>query len=71
MTDNDFNIIPAVESLQSVPGLTPAKQREQRKRRQNQPVRRPEPEAEQSTDKTEKEQQMSDHDNAHVIDYRA
>ncbi len=35
MADNDYNIIKPVDSLHSIPGLTPAKQREQRKRRQN------------------------------------
>jgi hypothetical protein len=71
MTDNDFNIIPAVESLQNVPGLTPAQQREQRKRRQNKPAPQHEPEAEPSEDDTENPRPMSGRDNAHSIDYRA
>jgi len=35
MADNDFNIIKPVENLQNIAGLTPAKRREQRKKRQN------------------------------------
>jgi len=34
MADNDSNIIKPVESLQNIPVLTPAKRREQGKRRQ-------------------------------------
>jgi hypothetical protein len=71
MTDNDFNIIPAVESLQNVPSLTPAKQREQRKRRQSKPAQQHEPDEEQSKDDTENDRQMSGRDDTHSIDYRA
>ena len=35
MPDNDYNIIKPVESLHNIAGLTPAKRREERKRRQN------------------------------------
>jgi hypothetical protein len=35
MPDNDYNIIKPVESLENITGLTPAKRREERKRRQN------------------------------------
>lgn len=35
MTDNDYNIIKPIESLRNIAGLTPAKRREERKRRQN------------------------------------
>ncbi len=35
MADNDFNIIKPVENLQNVGALTPAKRREERKKRQN------------------------------------
>jgi hypothetical protein len=34
MADNDSNTIKPVESLQNIPVLTPAKRREQRRRRQ-------------------------------------
>ncbi len=35
MSDNDYNIIKPVENLQNIGSLTPAKRREERKRRQN------------------------------------
>ena len=35
MAENDFNMVKPVESLQNIPGLSPAKRREERKRRQN------------------------------------
>lgn len=35
MADNDFNIIKPVENLQNVGGVTPAKNRKGRKKRQN------------------------------------
>ncbi len=34
MADNDFNMVKPVESLQNISGLSPAKRREERKRRQ-------------------------------------
>ncbi len=37
MADNDYNIIKPVEGLQNIAGLTGAKRREERKRRQNLP----------------------------------
>ena len=37
MADNDANTIKPVESLQNIPILTPAKRREQRKRRRQLP----------------------------------
>lgn len=70
MTDNDFNIVQAVESLQNVPSLTPAKQREQRKRRPNKPAQpQQEPDREQPNNTAEK--QPSGHDDTHSIDYCA
>jgi len=38
MADNDYKTIKPVESLQNIAGLTPAKRREERKRRQNLPT---------------------------------
>ena len=35
MADNNHNIIKSVEGLQNIAGLTPAKRREERKKRQN------------------------------------
>jgi hypothetical protein len=69
MTDSDFNLIPAVESLQNVPSLTPAKQREQRKRQPNRSPRQREPGREQPGDSREKP--ASDRDDTHSIDYCA
>lgn len=43
MADSDFNFIPPVEHLQNVPSLTPAKDREQRKRRPRSPAGKREP----------------------------
>ncbi len=69
MTDSDFNIIQAVESLQNVPSLTPAKQREQRKRQSNKSPQPREPGREQSSDNQEKP--TSGRDDTHSIDYCA
>ncbi len=35
MADNEHNIIKSVESLQNIGGLTPAKRRQERKKRQD------------------------------------
>ena len=35
MAENDFNMVKPVESLQNISGLSPAKRREDRKRREN------------------------------------
>ncbi len=35
MADSDYNMIKPVEGLPNIPGLTPAKRREERKRRQH------------------------------------
>ncbi len=72
MTDNDFNIIPAVESLQNVPSLTPTQQREQRKRRPARPAPNHSEAREQPSNGTAgKEEQLSGRDDGHSIDYRA
>jgi hypothetical protein len=70
MTDSDFNIIPAVESLSNVPGLTPTQPRQQRKRRPNRPPRPPTKD-EPTDDVAEEEKQPLDRRTGHAIDYRA
>ncbi|MHC4192955.1 MAG: hypothetical protein ACYS8I_03540 [Planctomycetota bacterium] len=74
MADSDSNIIKPVESLHNIAGLTPAKRREERKRRQNGPEQEND-EFEQQTDESVDEQDVSDFDNngdaQNTIDYCA
>jgi hypothetical protein len=74
MADSDSNIIKPVESLHNIGGLTPAKRREERKRRQNWPEQEND-EFEQQPDESVDEQDMSDFDNngdeRNTIDYCA
>lgn len=74
MADSDSNIIKPVESLHNIAGLTPAKRREERKRRQNGPEQEDD-EFEQQTDESVDEQDVSDFDNngdaQNTIDYCA
>lgn len=72
MTENDFNIIPAVESLPNVPNLTPTEPREQRKRRPARAApRHPEPQEQPPNGTPDKEEPLSGRDDGHSIDYRA
>ncbi len=66
MNDNDFNTIQAVENLQNVAGLTPAGQRQERKRRQN-PSHRDQGPTEAPSDKAAAERDGE----SHRIDYCA
>jgi len=43
MTESDFHSLKPVESLHNVQGLTPTRQREERKRRQPSPGKRSQP----------------------------
>jgi hypothetical protein len=65
MADSDFNFIPPVEHLHNVPGLTPAKEREERKRRPRTPPGKSEP-----AKQDENDQKPGD-DKSHAIDYCA
>lgn len=72
MTDNDFNIIPAVENLANVSGLTPTQPREQRKRRPPRPApQRTEADERAPAEAAENEEPLSGHDDGHAIDYCA
>jgi hypothetical protein len=66
MADSDFNFIPPVEHLHNVSGPTPAKDREERKRRQ----RAPGDKREAAAKDEEKEQKPGDGE-SHSIDYCA
>jgi hypothetical protein len=68
MADSDFNFIPPVEHLQNVPALTPAKDREQRKRRPRRPAGQRDP-AQQ--DKEKENNWESINGESHSIDYCA
>jgi hypothetical protein len=68
MADSDFNFIPPVEHLHNVPSLTPAKDHEQRKRRQRPPAGKCEPAAQ---DEEKENAQKSADGESHSIDYCA
>jgi hypothetical protein len=68
MADSDFNFIPAVEHLHNVPGLTPAKDREERKRRPRAQAGAREPA---KKDEEKKDGQESGDGESHSIDYCA
>ncbi|MHC4570552.1 MAG: hypothetical protein ACYS0C_00550 [Planctomycetota bacterium] len=59
MADKDSNIIKPVESLQNITGLTPARRREERKRRQDL-HKKQEQEIEEEPNETIDEQNLSD-----------
>lgn len=77
MADNDINIIKPVENLQNVGGLTPAKRREERKKRQNlheknnrqRPI--PENEPDESADEDIDSEMADNEREQHSIDYCA
>jgi hypothetical protein len=68
MADSDYNFIPPVEHLQNVPGLTPAKEREERKRRPRTPAGKSEPAKQ---DEQKENDPKPDDDGSHAIDYCA
>lgn len=71
MADSDLNIIKAVESLPSIQGLTPAKQRQERKRQQREGKRSaPQPDEEQAGEPA-KERTAGPEDDPHSVDYCA
>lgn len=70
MTDSDFLLIRPVETVHNVPSLTPAKEREERKRRQRSAEPPQEPGGKPASEAPE--EQASDRtDERHRIDYRA
>ncbi len=77
MADNDFNIIKPVENLQNVGGVTPAKSRKERKKRQNlhekNDPQRPLPDSERDESTAEDiDSEIADNDREqHSIDYCA
>ncbi len=75
MADNDYNIIKPVESLYNIAGLTPVKQRQQRKRRQNLQSKNKEKPEEEPNDSIKQQNSdieiTDDADDEHSIDYHA
>ena len=75
MPDNDSSIIKSVEGLQNIAALTPAKRREQRKRRQNlneKKEHQSELETDESVDQSELTSELDENDSDRsTIDYRA
>jgi hypothetical protein len=75
MADNDYNAIKPVDSLHNVTGLSPVKQRHERKRRQNldlQHEKQTEGESAESPDSQSLNEEVAGDDNdQHFIDYRA
>ncbi|MBN1505456.1 MAG: hypothetical protein JW955_01350 [Sedimentisphaerales bacterium] len=68
MAESDFNFIPPVEHLNSVPSLTPAKDREERKRRHRAAIGKREPAGQ---DEPEQNDGDSGDSQSHSIDYCA
>ena len=75
MPDNDSSIIKPVEGLQNIAALTPAKRREQRKRRQNwneKKEHQSEQEPDESVDQSELTSELDENDSDRsTIDYCA
>ena len=70
MADNDSNMIKPVEGLQNVHSLTPTRERQERKRRQNAPGHQQTPK-EAPPDEAAEEQEPARDDDSHAIDYCA
>lgn len=71
MTDSDFNLIKPMETVHNIQSLTPAKQREDRKRRQKPPQDQQET-GEKTLGETPQEQAPDQSsDGRHQIDYCA
>ena len=75
MPDNGYNIIKPVGSLHNVAGVTPAKRREERKRRQNSHGKHNEQAEQESNDAADQESpdntSIDDENDRHSIDYCA
>jgi len=77
MADNNHNIIKPVESLQNITGITAAKRREERKKRQNSHEQKDsqhefaEDELNKSTEEDIGNEIAENDQNEHSIDYRA
>jgi hypothetical protein len=75
MTDNDYNAIKPVDSLHNVTGLSPVKQRHERKRRENlhsQHEKQPEDESAESPNNQSLDEEVAgDGKDQHFIDYHA
>jgi hypothetical protein len=70
MVDNDFTPIRPVENLPNIVGLTPTRQRQERKRRPNTPGRNQRPDKT-APERAQEEQTPEQDDDPHTIDYRA
>jgi hypothetical protein len=71
MTDSDFNFIQPMENVHNIHNLTPAKQREERKRRQKPPQEQHQEPGDKPLNETPQEQAPDRNDDRHRIDYRA
>jgi hypothetical protein len=72
MADSDYNVIKPLETVQTIPGLTPTRRRQERKRRQETPTKHHEDEPqEQPENPQDQPEQRHDDDDPHVIDYCA
>ena len=74
MADNNYNIIKPVENLQNIGGVTPAKRREERKRRQNlkeQNEQEPEQQLNESVEEDLSNETNESQGEQHSIDYCA
>jgi hypothetical protein len=75
MADSDYNMIKPVEGLPNIPGLTPAKRREERKRRQHSPDEQNDSASEEPNDLGDQARPdngyVDDDNEKHFIDYRA
>ncbi|MHC4622276.1 MAG: hypothetical protein ACYS4W_00060 [Planctomycetota bacterium] len=75
MPDGDYNTVKPVESLQNITQLTPAKRREERKRRRDSHTKNKQ-ESEHELDRSAQEKDLNDefaedNDEQHSIDYCA
>jgi hypothetical protein len=74
MADNDYNIIRPVEGSQNISSLSPARRREQRKRRHPLGEEKGQEQNDESDERQEQqnhEEDIEDQDIEHKIDYRA
>ena len=70
MADSNSNIINPVETMQNIAGVTPAKRREERKRRQNRGYT-DEEEHNQKTNKEADSSENGENSGGNAIDYKA
>jgi len=71
MADSDLNIIKAVEALPSIQGLTPARQRQERRRREQPDEHSGSEPDEELANEAADEQASGSPDDPHSIDYCA